>query len=313
MSNANNPEKIDQHYVPRLYLRAWTIDNRLFRLMNGKIEHKGTKAFAKERYFYKLHGLTEADIRFIERAAIHDSPTHLQPRHRTFVRMFSEAPKLMEKVADIQPTPTALHVLLTERIVNTEENFHEKIERHLKRSIDCMLAGDITFYSDDEELAGFFWHISVQYMRTNAMRQAMYSLRSVPESGASMERVWNILSHIFAVNIGWSLFADRKLFQLVLLDNSTSTPFITGDQPIINTHGSIHTGISVSPGQLELFYPLSPRKAMLLAAVSDGQADSVRSVSAMEVETYNFMIVRNSPEQLFCDSKEYLETMKRFL
>jgi hypothetical protein len=30
-------------------------------------------------------------------------------------------------------------------------------------------------------------------------------------------------------------------------------------------------------------------------------------------ETYNFMIVRNSHEQLFCDSKEYLETMKRFL
>ena len=52
---------------------------------------------------------------------------------------------------------------------------------------------------------------------------------------------------------------------------------------------------------------------MLLAAVSDEQADSVCSVSGMEVETYNFMTTRNSRATVFCDSRDYREQMKRYV
>ena len=65
----------------------------------------------------------------------------------------------------------------------------------------------------------------------------------------------------------WGLlmvFADalhrrRDQYKIVLLDNATEIPFITGDQPIFNIHTTFHSGIA--PERLERFYTLSPTRA----------------------------------------------------
>ena len=93
----------------------------------------------------------------------------------------------------------------------------------------------------------------------------------------------------------------------MVVDNPTDTPFITSDQPIINLHAN-STG--KTPDKLEFFYPLSPRKAVLLIE-SSNPARVEPSLSAFAVNSYNVLMLRNSYEQVFSNSAEYLETIKR--
>jgi hypothetical protein len=88
-----------------------------------------------------------------------------------------------------------------------------------------------------------------------------------------------------------------------LLNNRTDTPFITGDQPIINIHATFEPG---APEKLEFFYPISPQTAMLLLEAS---SDHSQSVTVENVLRFNNLIARNSHEQVFSNSREYLEAL----
>lgn len=50
----------------------------------------------------------------------------------------------------------------------------------------------------------------------------------------TLERVADVLVHIYAVNVGYSLYADRERYKIALLENHSEVPFITADQPVIN-------------------------------------------------------------------------------
>jgi hypothetical protein len=93
----------------------------------------------------------------------------------------------------------------------------------------------------------------------------------------------------------------------MVVDNSTDTPFITADQPIINLHAKATGKI---PDKLEFFYPLSPKKAMLLVETSN-QRHIEPSPSPFAVNNYNVLMLRNAYEQVFSNSAEYLETIKK--
>jgi hypothetical protein len=69
-------------------------------------------------------------------------------------------------------------------------------------------------------------------MRTKAVKERAIQKTNVLFDDA--ERVWDVLSYITAVETGRSFFADRRSFQILVLDNDTQVPFITSDQPIIN-------------------------------------------------------------------------------
>ena len=53
--------------------------------------------------------------------------------------------------------------------------------------------------------------------------------------GTDVSRIWDILALIFGFNVGCGLFLERQKRTLIAVHNETSTPFITGDQPIIRS------------------------------------------------------------------------------
>ena len=61
------------------------------------------------------------------------------------------------------------------------------------------------------------------------------------------------------MRIADSLYEERGKHRLVLLNNQTGIPFVTGDQPIINLHATFG---KVPPESLEFYYPISPTRAM---------------------------------------------------
>jgi hypothetical protein len=126
-----------------------------------------------------------------------------------------------------------------------------------------------------------------------------------PPKHINLEKIWNILSHIYSTNIGWSLYADRRSLQFVLLENQSSTQFVTGDQPVINTYGT--SDPKKPPQRLEFYYPISSFIALLLVDRKNNVEEKRRTIGYAQVMAYNEHIVRNSHEQLYAATKESLE------
>ena len=124
-------------------------------------------------------------------------------------------------------------------------------------------SGDTGFYFDDKECVDFIYFVCTQYMRTKAIRiRAIERLKQ--NCRMDITHIWNLMSYLFAVNIGFGLYNERRRRKLVLIENRTEIPFITGDQPVTNLLGN---GVT-PPELLVLYYPISPTIALVLGEVN---------------------------------------------
>ena len=80
----------------------------------------------------------------------------------------------------------------------------------------------------------------------------------------NIDKTWNVISHILATNLGYMLFIQRDKIHCILLKNTTSIPFITGDQPVINTYAIREPMKFLEKNELELYYPIKPNLSLLL-------------------------------------------------
>jgi hypothetical protein len=92
----------NQHYVWQRHLKPWTVDGKLFcyRQSEGKIFGAGTKSIASETFFYKLHKLTEEDLRYLELAISKNGVPEMRDTHRGTIRMFQMPFLIRERMAD---------------------------------------------------------------------------------------------------------------------------------------------------------------------------------------------------------------------
>jgi hypothetical protein len=114
-------------------------------------------------------------------------------------------------------------------------------------------------------------------------------------------RTWPIETFIYATNLGTSLYTDRRKYRIVILDNKSQTPFITGDQPVINLLTKDHQDI-------EFYYPLTPSRAFIFTASEDRFPLNQRNVGMLEVENYNYQIYQRSGKQIYGNDGSYLAT-----
>jgi len=142
---------------------------------------------------------------------------------------------------------------------------------------------------------------NTQYFRTSKMRNVVTSLVN-PLPGVDFRRTWHIESHIYASNLGASLYLDRAKYRIVFLRNGTNVPFVTGDQPIINL-------LNFSAKEVDLFYPLSPALAIIFAADKVKYPEKRRILSELEVEHYNFLIYQASDDQVYSNDPDYLASL----
>lgn len=294
-----------QHYVWRFYLEPWTTKGKIWCLRNGKIFCIDPKNVAKQRDFYRLKDLTDYDVWLVRRLAIDPSPPHLQPLHDDLLKSFALIPRL-RSLADAAPDGSALTEEIDEAIINYEELLHGQIEAEALPLLKMLRQGDAAFYNTDDGAMSLTYYLCVQYMRTKKIRERMANaIEAAQQNGGpfDIDRIWNVLSQIFATNMGWSLYSDRRSYRLVLLDNKSNLSFIAGDQPLINTLG---TKDGSPPNELEFYYPLTPTLAMLLTERADVYPDDRTYLTKPDVEAFNKMIAEASHEMLFADSKSAL-------
>jgi Protein of unknown function (DUF4238) len=102
---------------------------------------------------------------------------------------------------------------------------------------------------------------------------------------------------------GAALSRENTTYRIAFLKNVTTAPFITGDQPVVNMLDPKATN------DLELYYPLSPSLAMVLAKDAGKFPDRERNVTTFEVERYNYEIYDRSEDQLYSNDLAYLRDL----
>ncbi len=84
--------------------------------------------------------------------------------------------------------------------------------------------------------------------------------------------------------------------------------FITGDQPIINTYAGQDTNAWAERD--EYFYPVSPRRALILSENIDSHALHGSQVSPLRAHVLNDMMANAAHEQRFASRRESLENLQ---
>jgi hypothetical protein len=310
MTQANR--KLNQHYVWQAYLKAWTVGGNLWCLRDSKIYPSSTRNVGSERLFYALPDLTQGDLDFIQKVAIDNSPNPLKAGHQEHLEMYTRPWNLKRFVENNPDIDSKLRsfvlVKLEEEIANAEENYHNDIENAFLPLLESLRAGDASFYQRDDDVIHFLHAISTQYFRTKNVKENVVAAVKIPND--MIRRIWSPLSHIFAVNMGSSFFRERRLHKIVLRNNVSGTPFIAGDQPIINLHATPFD--NTPPTDLEFYYPLTPTNAMFFLKESNPMQSGILS-SPDEVRRYNILIAQNSHEQIFADSREGLQAMQEYV
>lgn len=294
------------HFVPRFYLKAWATGGQVFCLQNGQIHLRNLKNVGAENYFYRLHELSAEEVEFIETLVINDSPDGLKEIHRSLLHAFTvphAAKRMLEDAGKATPE-TLKHI--EQLIIEMNENLHGAIEDSFQPLLASMLAGDLSFLDDPFKAAGFYKGLATQYSRThhvNAARRLMS-----PDRFELYMKVVNPLTHIIATNVGRGLYADRNRHKILLLDNATTVPFVSADQPAINI--SVRPNDFTVPAKFELYYPLSPNKAMLLVEPDSQHYPGDVAISAERVHLYNLYIAAHAYRQVYSNSKEELEAIR---
>ncbi len=294
------------HFVPRFYLKAWAKNGQIHSLQGGEIFRTNIKNVAAENHFYRLRALSKDDITFIREAAIKDSPERLKPFHENLLHRFATPHAAKAHYENLGTVPPDRLAAIDRDIAEANENFHMTIEETFEPYLEGLRGGDLTFLSNDKDTVLFYRGLAVQYMRTNHRKRT--ELMMAPESKVFYERTANVLTHIFAVNIGYSLFNDHPKLNLVVIENPTDVPFVTGDQPVINIAARLKdTG---APDKFEAYYPVSPTRALLILEPGSEFLPKNLAISAMEAHFWNLRIASRAYRQVFAQSTKELELVK---
>jgi hypothetical protein len=290
--------------VPKFYLRPWSNTEQVFCLRKGIIKPIGLSDVGVEEDFYAVRDLTLEDIEFLRGVVIAQSPEGARPIHENLLSAFTLIAFANRVLHQDPALKDEAKNEIRKVVSNLNENYHETIERHLQDAIKCMLSGSVEFFSDALKAGNFLRSLGLFSLRTKGRRERMKAVFRIPLPGFDIDRVYSPMIHMLAVNIGGSLLVDRSRYRIVLLRNETTTSFITGDQPVINIHEACdERGI---PREVEWYFPLSPKVAMLYVLVERSHYELHSNASQADVNFYNRRIVEAHHDQLYGGSEESL-------
>jgi hypothetical protein len=279
------PKKRRHHHVWQKYLKSWTTDGAIWCLQNGRVFSAGTVNIAVEKDFYKLHKLTRDDITLLQMLFGKGHPLAIKNHARLLNRLMMPF-QLADRMKDSQHYAKIIQHL-DDYASNVLEDYHAGIEAWFIPSLESALNGDVSFYYDDARCIPFLHYLCTQYMRTKGIKERTIELCNTDKS-ADLSRVWNIMIHMAAFNIGASLFLERRRRELILIHNRTAVPFITGDQPAINLKGNRPR----PPEDLSIYYPISPTLGLLLAEVDEAPPFATEGLTVAQASLLKWNDIR---------------------
>jgi hypothetical protein len=282
------------HYVWQHYLRAWTVGGKIACLCDGQIITTSTTNIAVKTDFYELKEFTLVDLQVIEQMFMRKASPRLRRLQAEWVSVFAAAAELRRRGDHLGVDPA-----FAAAISNFEEDLHSLIESDAVPQLEALRNQNLGFLDSEAESASFFHFLSVQYLRTKKIKDTtLAAISGITIPGFDPERAWGLLNHISANNVGYSLYYHRDQIRSTLLHSPEDMELVTSDQPVINMQ-AVHLPMGQEPDGLDLYYPVSPRTALLLETDQPEGGRSHRVLEPEEVSDYNKAILKTSHQQVF--------------
>jgi uncharacterized protein DUF4238 len=295
-------KKRRQHYVWRHYLTAWETAGKVWCQMGDRRFATDAINVGNERDFYRLKELSENDVSYVERIA--GTPSHplLQKLAKDWIGVFQAPFALQRAYVASGRSDREIERQLDVTINNLEEELHAAAEARSIPLLSALRDGDESIFANDDDYHHLAMFLALQYMRTpRIQRKSIEAGNMVP--GFNVAAAWGVLRTIFATNIAWSIFSDRSRTKITFLQTD-NTELITGDQPMVNaTEARSEEGM---PLHLDLYYPLSPARAVLFECDSATPGVFRRQLVAEEAMKYNRLLVAAAERQIFGASENAL-------
>ncbi|WP_323651899.1 DUF4238 domain-containing protein [Aliarcobacter butzleri] len=296
--------KTRHHYVARYYLKAW-IDNKeqitVYRKLD-KVFKTNLMNVAQKRFFYELQNLTLQEINFVK-SVINLSPNgKLKKINEKWLEMYIFIFKIEKQIKKYNiKNNELLEKMILKFKKNFEEDYHEQIESMGYKYLDLIRKENIDFYYDkeSEDRMKFLYYICVQYFRTNNIKQKI--INEFQNEPINMNKIHNVMANIYSTNVAYNLHLDKSM-NLFLLINSTNLEFITGDQPVLNTHG-VYNNCELKNDEFELYYPISPKLAILISN-KNFKNKLINIKNENHINKYNNYIIHSSFEQIFATNEQ---------
>ncbi len=299
-----------QHVVNRKYLSMWGDENENVFCLNdsGRIFSANPINLCVMSYFYRFE-----EINFLEKELI---LSMLGKGGREYLIANSNDCSTLKDVFNYMleldnrnyPDPV-LHLLdivmfcaLSKKIIDTSINVlpHSSVqlyENTIKEGVETIE----TFFESlgypflnkiynhdyknlQNDLPDFIEYICVQFTRTNTMKQKNSHLDN---SKVDILKIWSVLHLVTAAKLADSLLGYK--LTITIIENKSSTHFITGDQPVINMKASTD---GTATEALEFYYPISPQLAIKILPENRPKKISfkVTGILPEEIHNLNFLI-----------------------
>lgn len=289
-------KKRKQHYVPRLYLRGWAVNNQIYTLRDKDIFLTALENVANKRDFYRLNPITKDGLQLIE-TFLKDIPPAVKEKFKELIDLLSVISNSFHSIKEninLDAVQKEADNLLNDLV----ENLYAQIEGDAIPYIENLRDGDANFGNNEDVFLDFVTFLCFQYTRTDCMREN--ALNSMPEKYKSS---WGILRILIALSIIGKINYEYEDWTFELLNNRTTLPFITGGQPVINLCQV--EGEEVK--EMILYYPVSPKYAIIVSKKTETKGLVNRDIiDEQDADWYNKKIKEHSQGLLFSNDENTL-------
>lgn len=258
---------------------------------------------AQSRFFHKIHRLTQKEID-LARSFI-DSCNN--PDVAIFAHLLLNLYINYEDnyvLNEVQKNDIEFSKVLKDIEVNTFENFVGKLEELGNKLLECKSISDLKKL-DEISIYNSLYFVSLQYFRTNKMRQSVingYGVNS--DFGILANKMWNII-FIHLANLLTCNALNRNNYTFVFVKNESDMCFITGDQPVCNDLQN--NGYPEKETDFEFYYPISPKSAFIIQFGQSCERYKEITVDKTWVIKHNRIIWENADKQVFSNSEDSLK------
>lgn len=301
-------KKRKQHYVWRGYLRAWAEREQIWCRRQNKIFKVNLSNVAQERDFYRLRELTSQDITFLKTMIGKATGNSLQKANLNQLQFFGKIFAIKSKLKSTGLWNKELEEQFDLDINNLEENWLQKMEDVGAKYLTLLRTGDRSFYSAPQDTIAFLHFLILQQFRTKKMQHKMI-IQFGEHLNFDINAAWPVMRNIISLNVATAIFRERERYKLILLENNTDNPFITGDQPVINIYG-VNKRLLEPVEQLEYYYPISPDQAILVSERAELRDSNAIDLTPQQVSWYNRAIAMESHELTFSNSQQSLDDLQ---
>lgn len=301
-------KKKRQHYVWQKYLKNWSKNqSQVYCLRDNKIFLASTTCLALEKYFYKLKEITLNDLDLIKRGYVDTIKGVMHENAQKILQMFYVMVVIRDILLAQFPQNAEVTKLLDDFFTNFEEAYQAEIEGKAINFLNSLLNRQADFYNNLEKNADFNLFLTTQYVRTKNIQEAILSrVEKRSNLYESTRRIMSVYRFITAHTIATGLSSCKDECSFNLLNNDTETPFITGDQPVINTKADEIDSTTGFVKSLEFYYPISPEIAVLINPEHGTNQHQELYVTKHEAKKYNDMMFHESYEQIFAKEEAHL-------